>query len=111
MSRACRTTRRFCRPTSSSGYFEAVSGKPRLPAVASSDGRLHPVIGLWPLSLAADLDAALAADQRKAHTFAESHGAVPVSFPLIEGRGGTVDPFFNANTPEDLDAARAVLGS
>ncbi len=91
--------------------FEAVSGKPRLPAVASSNGRLHPVIGLWPVSLAGDLDAALAADQRKAHAFAESHGAVPVSFPLVEMRGGTIDPFFNANTPEDLDTARALLGA
>jgi molybdopterin-guanine dinucleotide biosynthesis protein A len=89
--------------------FEAVSGKPQLPAVASSNGRLHPVIGLWPLSLAGDLDAALAADQRKAHAFAERHGAVPVTFPLIETRGGTIDPFFNANTPEDLEAARALL--
>jgi molybdopterin-guanine dinucleotide biosynthesis protein A len=91
--------------------FDAISGEPRLPAVASSGGRLHPVIGLWPVSLAADLDAALAADERRAHAFAESHGAVPVPFPLIERRGGSVDPFFNANTPEDLAAARALLGA
>jgi molybdopterin-guanine dinucleotide biosynthesis protein A len=64
---------------------------------------------LWPVSLADDLDAALAADQRKAHAFAERHRAVAVSFPLVETRGGTIDPFFNANTPEDLDAARALL--
>jgi molybdopterin-guanine dinucleotide biosynthesis protein A len=91
--------------------LEAFAGNPQLPAVASSNGKIHPVIGLWPVSLVEDLAAELAADQRKAHDFAERHGAVPVSFPLVETRGGTIDPFFNANTPEDLDAARALLGT
>jgi molybdopterin-guanine dinucleotide biosynthesis protein A len=91
--------------------LDAVSGRPRAVAVAASDGKMHPVIGLWPVALADDLAAALAAGLRKAHTFAEQHGAIPVSFPFAEMHGRKIDPFFNANTPEDLDTARALLGT
>jgi molybdopterin-guanine dinucleotide biosynthesis protein A len=89
--------------------LDAVTGRPLSAAVASSGGRMHPVIGLWPLALADDLAAAMDAGLRKAHAFAERCGAIPVSFPVVEARRGTIDPFFNANTREELDAARAML--
>jgi molybdopterin-guanine dinucleotide biosynthesis protein A len=101
----------FLSPDLVGRLLEAVAGNPQLPAVASSNGKIHPVIGLWPVSLVENLAAELAADQRKAHDFAERHGAVPVSFSLVETRGRAIDPFFNANTPEDLDAARMLLGT
>ena len=78
-------------------------------AVAASEGQTHPVIGLWPLTLAEDLVQWLRTGQRSAEAFAKRHGAVAVSFPPGLIAGHTVDPFFNANTPDDLAMARKLL--
>ena len=78
-------------------------------ALASSAGELHPVIGLWPVALADDLEEALRGGVRKVLAFTDQHGTVAVEFPLQEVRGRAVDPFFNANTPEELDEARVLL--
>lgn len=78
-------------------------------AVAASDGRSHPVIGLWPLGLAQDLNDYLISGQRSAEAFAKRHGAVAVSFPPGDVAGRSVDPFFNANTPDDLAFAERLL--
>jgi len=80
-------------------------------AMARSSGKLQPVIGLWPTALADDLEAAVRHDGiRKVLAWTDRHGVVPVDFApvLISGKG--VDPFFNANTPEELDEARRLLG-
>jgi molybdenum cofactor guanylyltransferase len=80
-------------------------------ALASSNGELHPVIGLWPVALADDLEAALKAGTRKVLAWTDRHGTAAVDFPF-EGIGGrSVDPFFNANTPQELDEARELLHS
>jgi molybdenum cofactor guanylyltransferase len=79
------------------------------PAIAQSADRRHPAIGLWPLTLKSAVHEALAANKLGVNDFARAHGAIAVSFPLSESDGGTVDPFFNANTPDDLAAARAIL--
>ncbi len=71
-------------------------------ALAQSDGSLHPVAGLWPVALAGDLEAALAAGTRKVLDWAERHGVVPVPFELVRVGGVEADPFFNANTPEEF---------
>ncbi len=78
-------------------------------AIARSGGELHPVIGLWPVALADDLEAALRAGVRKVLAWTDVHGTVPVDFPLLQIAGRTIDPFFNANTPEELDEARRLL--
>jgi molybdopterin-guanine dinucleotide biosynthesis protein A len=78
-------------------------------ALARSDGGLHPVIGLWPVALADDLEEALRAGTRKVLAWTDRHGTVPVDFPFIELKGRSVDPFFNANTPEELAQARELL--
>lgn len=78
-------------------------------ALAASDGNRHPVIGLWPVALADDLAAALDKGVRKVVTWTDPHGCATVDFPLITVNGAPLDPFFNANTPEELDAARAIL--
>ncbi len=78
-------------------------------AVARSDGDLHPVIGLWPVALADDLEAALGSGVRKVLAWSDRHGTVGVDFPMLDVDGEAIDPFFNANTPEDLDEARRVL--
>ncbi|MGA7117450.1 MAG: molybdenum cofactor guanylyltransferase MobA [Hyphomicrobium sp.] len=78
-------------------------------ALAQSGGELHPVIGLWPVALADDLEQALHAGTRKVLAWTDRHGTVPVEFPFTHLKGRSVDPFFNANTPEELTEARHLL--
>ena len=78
-------------------------------AIAQSGGELHPVIGVWPVVLADDLEAALRDGVRKVLAWTDRHGTVPVDFPFIDIAGRQVDPFFNANTPEELEEARVLL--
>ncbi len=77
--------------------------------VARSESGVHPVIGLWPVEIAADLEKALAQGMRKVRTWTELQKAVEVSFPQAKIGGGLVDPFFNINQPEDLAEAEALL--
>lgn len=79
-------------------------------AIARSGGELHPVIGLWPVALADDLEAALCNGVRKVLAWTDRHGTVAVEFPMLELGGESVDPFFNANSPAELDEARRLLG-
>lgn len=73
--------------------------------MAESVGRVHPVVALWPLALAADLRSALVEeDLRKILVFADRYTRVNVVWGDHEG-----DPFFNINRPEDLDEARKRL--
>lgn len=78
-------------------------------ACAASGGRAHPVIGLWPVSLREELRHALTVeDERKVSRWAARHGCASAEWPALP-----VDPFFNANTPEDFAEAErlfAVLG-
>ena len=75
-------------------------------ACAASGGRSHPVFGLWPVRLRDDLRRAVV-DQgiHKVDLWTARHQLTTVSFPVQP-----VDPFFNANRPEDLEAAAALLG-
>jgi len=74
-------------------------------ACAASGGRAHPVFGLWPVRLRYDLRRALV-DQaiRKVDLWTARHRLTTVSFA-----DHPVDPFFNANRPEDLETAAALL--
>lgn len=87
----------------------AVDGRPGAIALAQSGGELHPVIGLWPVALADDLEEQLAGGVRKVLHWTDRHGTIAVPFPMTRIGGVDVDPFFNANTPEELDALRAML--
>ena len=74
-------------------------------ALASSGGRLHPVAGLWPVSLRASLRHALQEEGlRKVSGWTDRH-----SFAREEWPEGPVDPFFNVNAPEDLAEAERLL--
>lgn len=90
---------------------QAIKSKslPHAIALAQSGGELHPVIGCFPVALADDLEAALAAGVRKVVRWTDVHGTVPVPFEFCDVAGEKIDPFFNANTPEELDAARRLL--
>jgi molybdopterin-guanine dinucleotide biosynthesis protein A len=75
------------------------SGQPL--ACARSGEWRHPVVGLWPVALRADLRHALTKeDLRKIEVWTARHGVA-----LAEWPAEPVDPFFNVNTPEDAAAA------
>lgn len=73
-------------------------------ARACSDGRAHPVIGLWPVALRDDLRRALTGEGlRKIADWQARHGIATVPWPTEP-----YDPFFNANTAEDLAQAQTI---
>ena len=76
-------------------------------ACAASGGQSHPVIGLWPVRLRDELRHALVAEGiRKVDVWTARYRLATVNFPIT-----TIDPFFNANRPEDLDRAAALLAA
>ena len=76
-------------------------------ACAASGGQPHPVIGLWPVRLRADLREAVVTEAiRKVDRWTARHRLEQVDFPE-ESPG--IDPFFNANRPDDLDRAAVLL--
>ena len=79
-------------------------------ACASSLGRSHPVVGLWPLRLRGDLRAAMTEEGlRKVDLWTGRYKLAEVDFAPLESEAGPLDPFFNANRPEDLEAAERFL--
>lgn len=87
----------------------AAGGQERI-AVAASGGRRHPVFALWPLAVRYDLADALAGGERRVSAFIERHPHVTAAFAMATTAGGRPrDPFFNVNTPEDLEEAEAML--
>jgi molybdopterin-guanine dinucleotide biosynthesis protein A len=79
-------------------------------AVAASAGRRHPVIALWPLSIRNDLERFLKSGFNKVSAFVDMNRVIHVEFPALTMPGGrSIDPFFNVNTPADLDEARRIL--
>ena len=70
-------------------------------AVAVSGGQAHPVIGLWKVALRDELRHALVEeDLRKIDRWTARYRLATVSWPVEP-----VDPFFNANTVDDLAEA------
>jgi molybdopterin-guanine dinucleotide biosynthesis protein A len=87
----------------------AVAGLPGAIAIARSNGELHPVIGLWPIAHADDLERQLGQGVRKVLHWTDRHGTVPADFPNVAVGRERVDPFFNANTPDELAEARRLI--
>lgn len=74
-------------------------------AVAASAGQPYPVVGLWPVGLRAELRHALTIEhEHKVDAWAGRYRRVIAEFPT-----DPVDPFFNANTPEQLAEAEGML--
>lgn len=88
---------------------EALQGSAQKIALAKSGGHLHPVIGLWPVALADDLEGALNEGLRKVLHWTDRHGTLSVDFPFFEAQGREIDPFFNANTPEEFDEVAGLI--
>lgn len=80
-------------------------------AIAASGGTRHPVAGLWEVALIGEVEIALHAGVRAMTRFAEMQKSAVVDFPATEIGEGTIDPFFNVNTPADLDQAEALLAA
>jgi molybdopterin-guanine dinucleotide biosynthesis protein A len=67
------------------------------------------VVGLWPVTMAGDLKAALASGMRRVSRWVEMQGAAQVLFPPSEIGGREVDPFFNVNQKDDLAEAESLF--
>lgn len=74
-------------------------------AVAASGGQAHPVIGLWAVALRGELRHALVEENlRKIDRWTARYPLVEVTWSAA-----LIDPFFNANTPEDIALAQSLL--
>lgn len=69
-------------------------------AVASSGGQGHPVVALWDVALRDALRDALMQEQRQVGRFLKRY---PLA--VVDWATAPLDPFFNANTAEDLTEA------
>ncbi len=73
-------------------------------ATVSSNGRTHPVFGLWPVGLAGDLERAMRDEAlRKVDKFTGRYRLAVAEFDA-----GPYDPFFNANAPDDVIEAERI---
>lgn len=76
-------------------------------AVAASAGQPYPVVGLWPVALRDELRRALTAeDVHKVDAWTARYRRVTATFST-----DPVDPFFNANNPEQLAEAERLLAA
>ncbi len=74
-------------------------------ACASSGGRHHPVVGLWPVDLADQLHAAMVnEDMRKVDLWTARFKLSIVDFKIKQ-----YDPFFNINRPADIETGEQIL--
>lgn len=82
--------------------LENVRAKENKPlACAKSGDWRHPVVGLWPVALREDLRHALMEENlHKIEIWTARHGVAIAEWP-----DQPIDPFFNANTPEDVSRA------
>lgn len=72
---------------------------------ARSNDRVHPVFGLWRVALADDLEGAMTEEGvRKVLAWTDRHACAHVDFPA-----SPFDPFFNVNTPEQLEEAEQLM--
>jgi molybdopterin-guanine dinucleotide biosynthesis protein A len=76
-------------------------------ACARSGEWRHPVVGLWPIALRADLRRALVDEKlHKIESWTARHGVAIAEWPDTP-----VDPFFNVNTPDDVTRATLIAAS
>ncbi|MDH3700152.1 MAG: molybdenum cofactor guanylyltransferase MobA [Alphaproteobacteria bacterium] len=87
-------------------FVEAIERDGADMACAASNGRAHPVAGLWPVRLVADLRRAMVEEEiRKVDIWTARYRLATVNFDA-----DPIDPFFNANRPDDLSLAEQMLG-
>ena len=79
-------------------------GAARTKSMSRSGLIRHPTFGLWPVALREDLRTAINEGVSKVVIWTERHGGRECVFPTDRG-----DPFFNVNTPEDLEQAEGMV--
>ena len=85
--------------------WRAIEGEGAEIASARSAGREHPVFALWPVARAEELRSAVEGEGvRKVDVWTARYRLAHAEFPAEP-----VDPFFNVNRPEDIEAAEAAL--
>lgn len=83
---------------------------PTTVVLATSNGRRHPTFGLWPVSLADDLENWLSNEEnRKVMAWVHRHEWEEAEFEMRTWQEKTIDPFFNINTPDDFALAQDLL--
>ncbi len=70
--------------------------------LAKSQGRHHPIFGLWPVSLKDDLATNLDNGLRKIRAWTDACNNASIEFDDIEINDHITDPFFNINEPSDF---------
>jgi molybdopterin-guanine dinucleotide biosynthesis protein A len=85
--------------------LEATNGRKDTIIVASSDGQLHPTIALWPLTMLVHVANALDGDKPRRLT----HWLDRLGCHSVEWSSDPFDPFFNINTPDELEQAEALV--
>jgi molybdenum cofactor guanylyltransferase len=75
--------------------------------IARSGGQDHYLIGLWPVALLMDLEAAIGIEQM----FRVKDWATRCRARHVEWSTLPFDPFLNVNRPEDLAAAEAIINA
>ena len=89
--------------------LQSAAGPSGLALAATREGGklwLHPTFGLWPVALRADLRAALTGGLRKVVLWTDRHDAGTAEFST-----DPFDPFFNINTPQDIQTAEELAQS
>lgn len=90
------------------GLLAANGGSLTRIVLATSGGYRHPVFGLWPVALAGDLAEWMATTETyKVLAWVHGHDHAFADFPIEGG----VDPFFNANTPEEMAELEQLVGA
>lgn len=86
--------------------LERVQGKIALAGTCDEGGKLwrHPTFGIWPVTLQDQLRTDLLAGTRKVTQWSQAQGATTIAF-----KTQSFDPFFNINTPEDLENAQRMM--
>ena len=86
---------------------DARTGADAVLAQAASNRRPNPVVGLWPVALAAELRHAVVVEGiAKVDAWTARYSLATVEFDAVP-----LDPFFNANTQEDLAKAEQMLAA
>ena len=90
--------------------FLEKAATPTTVVLATSNGRRHPTFGLWPVSLADDLEDWLSHEEnRKVMAWVHRHDWAEADFEMYNWQEETIDPFFNINTPDDFTLAQNLL--
>lgn len=88
----------------------ANDGRKERIVLAGSAGRRHPVFGLWPVALRDDLRKWMKrTDTFKVLAWVDLHDHTVAEFEQAGSGTRATDPFFNANTPDELVKAERLL--